>query len=370
MKAVIVEIQGKKAAVLSDDGCITTIRNRDYEIGQVIVMERKSVQMPRLLTAAAAAAVVLLGSAAGAYAWMTPYSYVSMDVNPSVEYTLNRFDRVLSVRAVNDDASEVLAEASIRLDDLKGKTVEEALSVTIEALDGAERKYFENEEGNVVIATWCKDVAKAEKLAQKLEQSASRDLEDKENVEVEASAVGQERVEQARELQQAGIDITPGRLNLLEKLEEARGGDGQLSQQEVTQLLEENLSVKEIMKEVKEAKENGKDSAPGQQNKEEAPGQQGSSGNQGDKEDPGASGGKESAPGQQNKEEDPGQQGSSGNQGDKNSQSASGGKDSAPGQQKKEEAPGQQGSSGNQGNKNSQSASGGKDSAPGQQKKP
>lgn len=191
-----------------------------------------------------------------------------MDVNPSVEYTLNRFDRVLSVRAVNDDATQVLAEASIRLDDLKGKTVEEALTATIRALDSLEREYFQDGEGNVVIAAWCKDVTKAEKLAQKLEKSAAKDLEDKEDVKVEGRAVGQERVEQARKFQEKGVNVTPGRLNLLEKLDEARGGDGKLSDKEVAKLLDEDLSVKEIMQEVKEAreeaKENGKDTAPGQ----------------------------------------------------------------------------------------------------------
>ena len=36
------------------------------------------------------------------------YAEVSLDVNPSIIYSLNKRDRVLDVRAVNDDAESIV----------------------------------------------------------------------------------------------------------------------------------------------------------------------------------------------------------------------------------------------------------------------
>ena len=56
-----------------------------------------------LAAAAAASAAVVLACSVGAYAYTVPCSYVSLDVNPSLEFSLNRFDRVLSVSGVSKD---------------------------------------------------------------------------------------------------------------------------------------------------------------------------------------------------------------------------------------------------------------------------
>lgn len=43
----------------------------------------------------------------------TPFSYVSIDVNPSLELILNRFDRVISAEAYNEEGRVILADVSI-----------------------------------------------------------------------------------------------------------------------------------------------------------------------------------------------------------------------------------------------------------------
>ena len=61
---------------------------------------RRTPARPRyrsLLAAAACLLVVFLG-AGGALAWFTPVSAVSVEAGPSLELTLNRFDRVLQVQ--------------------------------------------------------------------------------------------------------------------------------------------------------------------------------------------------------------------------------------------------------------------------------
>ena len=80
MKAVVVEIKGKHAAILTEDGLVSKISNKDYAIGQEIIIKNKSNKLIRI-TAAAAAAIMIFVTPAWAY--LTPYSYVSIDVNPS-----------------------------------------------------------------------------------------------------------------------------------------------------------------------------------------------------------------------------------------------------------------------------------------------
>ena len=52
---------------------------------------------------------------------------VSLDVNPSLQYTLNRLGLVLSVEAVNGDGDEILAEVGT----LSNRSIEDAIVITV-----------------------------------------------------------------------------------------------------------------------------------------------------------------------------------------------------------------------------------------------
>ena len=80
-------------------------------------------------TIAAVCGMLLLVTGIGGFWWMqTPVSYVSIDVNPSVELALNRFDRVVSAKAYNPEGEEILRELS-----LKGKKYIEAIDAVVES---------------------------------------------------------------------------------------------------------------------------------------------------------------------------------------------------------------------------------------------
>ena len=247
MKAVIVEVRGKLAAALSDDGCITKIKNNNYVIGQVIevkktISKKKSI-MPKI--AVAAACVIMLGGV-GAYAYMTPSAYVSLDVNPSIEYSLNMFDRVLSAKAVNDDGAEILKQVDLK--NMSNKTIDEAIKMTVEEI--SKEGYFDGEtEGGIVITTSGKDLKKSAELAESLKETADEKIkEDELDVEVEALAVGKDRVEEAK-----ALGVTPGKLNLVQKLQASASNPEEIN---VNDWL--NKSVKEIMKATKENKKANK----------------------------------------------------------------------------------------------------------------
>lgn len=78
------------------------------------------VALRRRLAVAACLVVALV--AAGGWAWLTPTATISVDVNPSVELGINRFDRVVAARGVNDDGRALLSEV-----DVWGATYDEAV---------------------------------------------------------------------------------------------------------------------------------------------------------------------------------------------------------------------------------------------------
>lgn len=243
MKAVIVELRNNYASVLSDDGCIRKIKNNSYQVGQVINMTIARNNMLKKITMFAASAAAILIFGVGTWAYASPYSYVSLDVNPSVEYVLNRFDRVLKVKAGNEDGESILQE--IKLENLKNETIVNAINKTLSQI--YDMGYLSDDtEGGIVIATSNKDTKKAVELYEDIKEDIEDEIhESYDTASVEFFNVGMERVEAAREL-----GVTPGKLNLVEKMIESSDDPQSI-------LLEEWLDkpVKDIMKATKENKE-------------------------------------------------------------------------------------------------------------------
>ena len=67
----------------------------------------------RRLASRLAAACLVLALLGGAYVALAPTAYVGIDVNPSIELAVNRFDRVVGARGVNDDGADVLRGADV-----------------------------------------------------------------------------------------------------------------------------------------------------------------------------------------------------------------------------------------------------------------
>lgn len=236
MKGIVVEIKSNDVVVLSDDGVISKLKNNNYEIGQVIVMKNNKSRSKRFIAGAASFVATIAICTIGGFAYFTPTDYVSLDVNPSIEYSVNMFDRVLDIKAVNDDGEEILK--SLYLDN---HTIEEAVKLTLEEL--IEKGYLtDDEDGGVIVTTSNPDLEEATKLANELKAEIQSFINEQEDViaEVEALAVGKERVEEARKL-----GVTPGKLNLVQKLQAST--DGAINIKEWL-----NKPVKEINKTIKE----------------------------------------------------------------------------------------------------------------------
>ena len=64
---------------------------------------------------AVAACLIAAFVGVGGYAYATkPVAYVGVDINPSIELAINRFDCVIDARALNEDAQTVLDAANVQ----------------------------------------------------------------------------------------------------------------------------------------------------------------------------------------------------------------------------------------------------------------
>lgn len=81
----------------------------------------------RRAAALAACFLVLLLGAAGYFTYTTPVAAISLDINPSIELTVNRFDRVIHATGYNADGEQVVAEL-----DLKNKNYTAAMNAVLQ----------------------------------------------------------------------------------------------------------------------------------------------------------------------------------------------------------------------------------------------
>lgn len=243
MKGIIVRTDEKKASILKDDGTFQNIKNKGYDLGQVIEVNNKSTYLTkRIKNLIATAAIFGLIFTSGISAYATPSYYVSIDVNPGILMEVNMFERVIGVKALNEEAKEAIKDLK-----LKNLDVEDALGQTIKNL--AHLGYFYNNEGNLIIASTGRNIEKTEKLLDKLKEKVEEETkEDKIDPEVTIDAVGYDMVQNTRALEEEGIYITPGKYNIITNL----------LGEEVT-LENSEMSVKELMSTYTKVKNEEKD---------------------------------------------------------------------------------------------------------------
>ena len=69
----------------------------------------------RVLRYALAAICVFLLAGAGSYSvYSKPVSYISIDINPSIELGINRFDKVVSAKGYNQDGQDILQHVPLK----------------------------------------------------------------------------------------------------------------------------------------------------------------------------------------------------------------------------------------------------------------
>jgi len=120
MKGIVAEIKGKYAVVLTQEGLFQRVKaTSDMEVGKEIdlsspAVKPKPARAIAKVASLAAAGLLILGTGIAAYSYTVPYSYVYVDINPSIELTANIYDRIIRADALNPDGEELLSEYDLR----------------------------------------------------------------------------------------------------------------------------------------------------------------------------------------------------------------------------------------------------------------
>ena len=174
MKAVIVDLCGSDAVALRDDGRFEKIKNKNYSIGQELTLQSPVIRFPKQAAVAASAAIVIAACGGmGTYTWSNPVSYVSLDINPSIAYSLNEFNRVISVNGMNDEGTAIVDAIS---DSLKNTDITTALTITVEQL--STDAYLDAENTNyMIIGVYSDKDSKANALMSTVDEFTANSVE-------------------------------------------------------------------------------------------------------------------------------------------------------------------------------------------------
>lgn len=226
-KGIITAIHEGRAVALKQDGTFIEVKNRNYFIGQTIVIPEKNYKKYAAL--AAGFAVLLLGGTSGYAVANTATSYVYVDINPSIRLDINPFDSVIDVVPLNEDAKMLLSTSKVY-----SKDIRTCVENIIAASETAE--YINETNTDVEISVMSADEEVIAVVASLVEQNSD-------NLAIAAMTVSEKECEEAME---AGISA--GRLEAIKAYTEYFGGE---LEENITFL--EELSVRKIYLEISSA---------------------------------------------------------------------------------------------------------------------
>lgn len=213
MKNLDVETKVKQAFEHAAPNVLDSVLSDCHEQkGTVIIMKERKVNWTRRITASAAALALIIGLGAGFGVYRANRAVaatVSLDVNPSVELTVNRKDRILSVNANNEDGKTILGDM-----DLTGSNLEVAVNAIVGSM--VRNGYLNELANSVLVSVDSADAAVGAALQEKLAQEISVILEG----DSFSGAVISQTVEKNDELnnQAQEYHISLGKANLIQQI--------------------------------------------------------------------------------------------------------------------------------------------------------
>ena len=97
-------------------------------------IRQRQARQRRVRAVAVAACLLLISIVGGGWIYLTPTAKISIDINPSIELGVNRFDRVVSAEGLNEDGDKVLESLSLRFMDYDEEVAEILESESVSTL--------------------------------------------------------------------------------------------------------------------------------------------------------------------------------------------------------------------------------------------
>lgn len=144
------------------DSAQFNIKNRcqDIAVGDYISEAPqgfKSHRLNRLALSALSMAFIMI-IAFSVYLNLKPISVLTIDFNPSIELELNRFNRVVGIKAANTDAQAFIAQL-----DYRNKKIDDVVESIYDL--GVEEAYFTEDEAYMLVGIYGEDFKKENKIS-------------------------------------------------------------------------------------------------------------------------------------------------------------------------------------------------------------
>ncbi len=212
MNGIVLEVKDKYCVVMDQGGRLVKVNTATgINVGEEIELtNRPTFSVPRVMPAIAAAAVLvlMLFSGLGAYMYYHPITYVNIDINPGIELSVNRFDRVISAYGINDSGKEFIGKLSF-----KNYKVDLAVNDII-AIAQEDKYLSEGQENALVMTVTSDDKASAEQMLVELNTTVEQQLQTKHI----ASEVITKTIEKKEHDDAVKKGVSPGKLEIINKL--------------------------------------------------------------------------------------------------------------------------------------------------------
>lgn len=166
-------------------------------------------QMKKYVLAACAFILLCSLSVGGYFYYRTPVNYLSLDINPSVELGINAFGRVVSATGYNADGTTIL-----KGQDVINCSVKDAVK---DLVSSAAKNGFINRDGSTIISLTAE--TNNSETASNLEENSEQGAQEATNSAHVTAVVFKTNVALARRDEARKLGITPGKLNLIQKLQ-------------------------------------------------------------------------------------------------------------------------------------------------------
>lgn len=218
-------IEKKLASAISNEvpDVLDSILSRcETQEQNVIELDRyknnpKNVPWLKSLCATAAALAIIVGGYFGIGQYQTAYaveSVVTLDVNPSVKLEMNKTEKIISATGINEDGNSILNELAQDGEKLKGKPLEGAVKLLIDAM--VEEGYLSQQSNSILVTVSNPDTEKSKKIESQLMISVDTALS--ENGIVGAILVQSSSLEKATAELAEKYGISEGKASFIEKI--------------------------------------------------------------------------------------------------------------------------------------------------------
>ena len=168
--------------------------------------EKSSAKSFSLKFACAALSLILIFTLIYNYSFNAEYERVYLDLNPSVEFVVNKYDKVIDYNFLNNDAQELYSDVAI-----KKENIEDLIEVFVEKAQ--EQGYFSEEENEITLSIYSEKNDTESRLLKLQEKLNSCITKNNINCKVVSGRVTKEYRDEAQ-----ALNISPAKYALIQKI--------------------------------------------------------------------------------------------------------------------------------------------------------